>query len=109
MSGSAFVGGFFLNTPVDFAPAPNTVINDPLYGTVTLNEQIVTNTPSAASITVNAVHIHRFPADDIILGQVHCDVTFAAPPTTTTTASWAGLDCRACPGRRARDRYPLPR
>jgi len=88
VTGSAsFVGGFVRNTAIPFAPAPNTPINDPLYGNVIVNEQIVTNTPTGTSITVNAAHISRFPADDIILGQSHCDTTFAATVTTTTSTS----------------------
>jgi len=89
VTGSAsFVGGFVRNTAIDFAPAPNTVISDPLYGNVILNEQIVNNTPTGYSIIVNAAHISRFPSDDIILGQSHCDTTFAlAPPDTSTSTT----------------------
>ena len=89
VTGSAsFVGGFVRNTAIDFAPAPNTSINDPLFGSVILNEQIVTPTPTGISITVNAAHISRFPSDDIILGQSHCDTTFAlAPPDTSTSTT----------------------
>lgn len=64
-------------------PEPNTVIDVPGIGTVTLNEQIRSDSPGSTSIVVNAVHARYeagpagiLPRDDepaeAIIGQVVC-------------------------------------
>jgi len=78
-------------------PTPNTVVDVPGIGTVTLNEQVHSDVAGSASMTVNAVHARYasgpggiLPAGqsaDAIIGQVVCravgpDVNL---PTTTTT------------------------
>ena len=75
-------------------PAPNTVVQLPGVGSVTLNEQIVTNQAGAKStITVNAVHVRIDPAllpgtsGQIIVGQSRCG---ALGPDVLTSAGAAG-------------------
>ncbi len=84
-------------------PAPNTVVDVPGIGTVTLNEQVHSDIAGSASMTVNAVHARYssgpgglLPAGqsaEAIIGQVVCgaigpDVnvpTTTVPQTPTTT------------------------
>lgn len=78
-------------------PAPNTVVDVPGLGTVTLNEQVRSDVAGSASTTVNAVHARYASGPggilppgqsaEAIIGQVVCravgpDVNV---PTTTTT------------------------
>ena len=86
--------------PPTNTPAPNTVVPVEGLGTVVLNEQMVTSSVGAngettRQLVVNAVHA-RFtssaaggilPQDqeaEAVIGQVICQVTSSAPPTTTT-------------------------
>jgi hypothetical protein len=95
-----------LNGPL----APNTTIDVLGLATVTLNEQIVVNTPPSGSspgstqITVNAAHV-RIPADasvaDIVLASTFCKAVgpdVLAPATTSTTAAPASTTTTAAPG-----------
>ncbi|MGH9263821.1 MAG: choice-of-anchor P family protein [Acidimicrobiales bacterium] len=78
-------------------PAPNTVIDVPGIGTVTLNEQVRGDVPGSASIIVNAVHaryasgpggvLPQGQSAEAIVGQVVCRVSGpdVNVPTTTTT------------------------
>jgi len=75
-------------------PAPNTVVQLPGVGSVTLNEQIVTSQPGAtSSITVNAVDVRIDPAllagtsGQIIVGQSRCG---ALGPDVLTGPAAAG-------------------
>ncbi|WP_055492343.1 choice-of-anchor P family protein [Streptomyces sp. TP-A0356] len=66
--------------------APNTVVNVPNLGTVTLNEQ--TTDPNGI-LTVNAVHLkllQQFNSADVIVGHVQCGGAAPAPTVTKTTA-----------------------
>lgn len=100
-TGSTVIEGGVLNG-VPFAngtPTPNTVVEVPGLGTVTLNEQVRSDVAGSASITVNAVHaryasgpggiLPSGQSAEAIIGQVVCravgpDVNV---PTTTTTIS----------------------
>ncbi|MGW2706341.1 choice-of-anchor P family protein [Streptomyces sp. NPDC001340] len=65
--------------------APNTVVNVPSLGQVTLNEQ---STDANGVITVNAVHLKLLPAfggANVIVGHVECGG--AAPAPTITKAA----------------------
>jgi hypothetical protein len=87
----AIVGQSVINGEVP----PNTVITIPGVGTITLNEQIVTNTPGVeTAITVNAIHIEVDTAvvtAELILSQSRCraagpDVLIPEPtPTAPAT------------------------
>ncbi len=75
-------------------PAPNTVVQLPGVGSVTLNEQTVTSQPGAKSaITVNALDVRIDPAllpgtsGQIIVGQSRCG---ALGPDVLTGAGAAG-------------------
>jgi len=75
-------------------PAPNTVVQLPGVGSVTLNEQTVTSQPGANSaITVNAIDVRIDPAllpgtsGQIIVGQSRCG---ALGPDVLTGAGAAG-------------------
>lgn len=62
---------------VSDVPLPNTVRNIPGVGTVTFNEQIVSNVPgSGTTITVNAIHVRlaapTVTGGDIIIAQSRC-------------------------------------
>jgi hypothetical protein len=85
----AFVNGV---TDVSGTPGPNTVIAITvagISGTVTLNEQTVSNSSGSTSITVNAIHVHleggSLGSGDIIISQSHCDAdgTIVAIPVGT--------------------------
>jgi hypothetical protein len=67
-------------TAVSATPGPNTVIAITvagITGTITLNEQTVSNSSGTTSITVNAIHVHltggSIGTGDIIISQSHCD------------------------------------
>jgi hypothetical protein len=79
------------------SPPPNTTI-DVIPGalSVTLNEQIVNNSPGETSITVNAVHVRLnvegVATGDVILSQSRCraagpGVSGGASPATPVTAN----------------------
>ena len=95
---TVIVGGMLNGQPfANGTPAPNTVVDVPGIGTVTLNEQVRNDVAGVASITVNAVHaryasgpggiLPSGQSAEAIIGQVLCravgpDVNV---PTTTTT------------------------
>ena len=98
-TGTTLIQGALLNGQpfANGTPAPNTVVDVPGIGTVTLNEQVRTDVAGSASITVNAVHaryasgpggvLPQGQSAEAIIGQVVCravgpDVNVA---TTTTT------------------------
>lgn len=78
---SALVNAEVAGVPVAANPPANTVIPVPAVGTVTLNEQTVTDVPgSSTGIVVNAVHVslNGIAADgDIIISQSACGVAGA--------------------------------
>lgn len=94
-------GGMLNGAPfANGTPAPNTVVEVPGIGTVTLNEQVRNNVPGAASITVNAVHARYASGPggilpggqsaEAIIGQVVCQAVgpdVNVPTTTTTTTT----------------------
>jgi len=73
---STLVGVSVAGSPVAVNPAPNTTIDVLGAITVTLNEQIVSNTGGETSITVNAVHVRLnldgIATGDVILSQSRC-------------------------------------
>jgi hypothetical protein len=91
--------------PIAVNTPPNTVISvlnlAGVVVTVTVNEQIVVNTPGVeTSMIVNAVHVHAAVAPlgvntvqaDVVLGHAACraagpDVLIVTPPTTPTNPS----------------------
>jgi hypothetical protein len=86
---STLVGLEIAGSPVAVNPAPNTTIDVLGAITVTLNEQIVNNSPGETSITVNAVHVRvnldGIASGDVILSQSRCraagpDVLGGPPP-----------------------------
>ena len=98
-TGTTMIEGGVLNGQpfANGTPTPNTVIDVPGIGTVTLNEQVRSDVAGSASITVNAVHARYASGPggilppgqsaEAIIGQVVCravgpDVNV---PTTTTT------------------------
>lgn len=103
-TGTTFIQGALFNGEpfANGTPAPNTVIQVPNIGTVTLNEQVRSDVPGSAAITVNAVHA-RYAAGpggvlpqgqsaEAIIGQVVCravgpDVNVAQTTTTTVAPS----------------------
>lgn len=98
-------GGTLFGRPVDREPAPNTVVDLPGVGTVTLNQQSLTNAGGLTRLRVRAVHavsttsfgIGVLPRDvriEAIVGEVECEAVGHAvnqpppttvPPSTTTT------------------------
>lgn len=103
-TGSSTLLGLAGVAGVGVAPAPNTTVQIAGLGSVTFNEQIVTNVPgSSTTITVNAIHV-RLAAGvvlgtsaDIIIGQSRCaafgpDVLVGAGLPRTGGEPWeAGL------------------
>ena len=98
-SGTTVIQGALLNG-MPFAngtPAPNTVVPVPGIGTVTLNEQVRSDVPGSASITVNAVHaryeggpgniLPSGQSADAIIGQVVCRAVGPDVNVTTTTST----------------------
>jgi hypothetical protein len=98
-TGSTVIEGGMLNGQpfANGTPTPNTVVDVPGIGTVTLNEQVRSDVAGLASITVNAVHaryasgpggiLPSGQSAEAIIGQVVCravgpDVNV---PTSTTT------------------------
>ena len=76
-SGSSnLVGLSVAGSPISVSPPPNTTIDVLGAITVTLNEQIVNDSPGEASITVNAVHVRLnldgIATGDVILSQSRC-------------------------------------
>jgi hypothetical protein len=76
-SGSSTLAGLEIaGSPVAVNPPPNTTIDVLGAINVTLNEQIVNDSPGEASITVNAVHVRLNLAGvatgDVILSQSRC-------------------------------------
>ncbi|HVD65087.1 MAG TPA: choice-of-anchor P family protein [Lapillicoccus sp.] len=88
-SGSSTLAGLTIaGSPVAVNPPPNTTIDVLGAVSVTLNEQIVSNSPGETSITVNAVHVRLnldgIASGDVILSQSRCraagpDVLEGAP------------------------------
>jgi hypothetical protein len=75
------------------SPAPNTEITLVGVATITLNEQVVTDTADGVNaVTVNAIHVHLdglLATGDVYIGRSTCQVTDAEaateePPTTPT-------------------------
>jgi hypothetical protein len=105
VNGMAATGTGGVLAAVTASPAPNTVLNvsftsgqATITGTITLNEQTVTNSLGTASIIVNAVHIHEVvdvaahglvpeatETLDVIIGQSACTVT--GPDVNSTVAA----------------------
>lgn len=93
-SGSSnLVGLEVAGNPITASPPPNTTIDVLGAITVTLNEQIVSNSPGETSITVNAVHVRLnldgLATGDVILSQSRCraagpDVSGPEGPTAAT-------------------------
>lgn len=84
---NARVGGILVDSNV----APNTTINLGALALVVLNEQIVNNSPTSTSITVNAARIVLFPStpllrQEVIIAQSRCSAGLVAATTTTTAA-----------------------
>jgi hypothetical protein len=77
--------------PVAVSPPPNTTIDVLGAITVTLNEQIVSDSPGETSITVNAVHVRLnldgVASGDVIISQSRCR---AAGPDVLGGPSSAG-------------------
>jgi hypothetical protein len=88
-SGSSTLAGLTIaGSPVAVNPPPNTTIDVLGAVSVTLNEQIVSNSPGETSITVNAVHVRLnldgIASGDVIISQSRCraagpDVLEGAP------------------------------
>ena len=78
-------------SPISVSPPPNTTIDVLGAITVTLNEQIVNDSPGEASITVNAVHVRLnldgIATGDVIISQSRCR---AAGPDVLGEGSGAG-------------------
>lgn len=79
-SGSAAVTSLTIGgVPTVVSTAPNTTVNIPGVGSLTLNEQIVGGIPPASSsITVNSLHLRLAGAlgtGDIIIAQSRCSIT----------------------------------
>jgi hypothetical protein len=93
-SGSSnLVGLDVAGNPITVSPPPNTTIDVLGAITVTLNEQIVSNSPGETGITVNAVHVRLnldgVASGDVILSQSRCraagpDVSGSEGPTAAT-------------------------
>ena len=77
-AGSEFSGLKVLGLPVSVNVAPNTVINLPLIGSVTLNEQVSTVSTDMSSLTVNMIHervtLGANAGTDIIISQAVSEV-----------------------------------
>jgi hypothetical protein len=98
-TGTTVIEGGMLNGQpfANGTPAPNTVVDVPGIGTVTLNEQVRNDVPGSAHITVNAVHARYaagpggiLPMDqsaEAIIGQVVCQATGPDVNVTTTTTT----------------------
>jgi hypothetical protein len=76
-SGSSTLAGLEIaGSPVAVNPPPNTTIDVLGAISVTLNEQIVSNSPGETSITVNAVHVRLnldgIASGDVIISQSRC-------------------------------------
>jgi hypothetical protein len=73
---STLVGLTVAGSPVAVNPPPNTTIDVLGAISVTLNEQIVSNTPGETTITVNAVHVRLnldgIASGDVIISQSRC-------------------------------------
>ena len=67
--------------PAHFTPGANTVVQLPGLGTVTLNEQTVTQNANQILIVVNALHIHITQGPqagtDIVVGHVEAGITLS--------------------------------
>ena len=100
-TGTTVIEGGLLNGQpfANGTPAPNTVVDVPGIGTVTLNEQVRNDVPGSAHIIVNAVHA-RYAAGpggvlptgqtaEAIIGQVVCRATGPDVNVTTTTTTTA--------------------
>src|SRR5262249_34849006 len=95
------------------SPPPNTTIDVLGAVSVTLNEQIVTNSPGETAITVNAVHVRLnldgLATGDIILSQSRCRAAgpdvLGGPPGGGEPAGPAGPAGPSAPGAPA---TPVP-
>jgi hypothetical protein len=87
-------------SPVAVSPPPNTTIDVLGAITVTLNEQIVSDSPGEASITVNAVHVRLnldgIASGDVIISQSRCRA--AGPDVLGGPSSAGGPEGAGGPG-----------
>ncbi len=91
--GSVFAGLKVLGLPVSVNVAPNTRINLPLIGSVTLNEQQTFVSSTKASLTVNMIHVRitlgSNAGTDIIVSQGFSDINTRAAPAAMGGSAYA--------------------
>src|SRR5271170_1819978 len=91
--GSIFSGLKVLGLPVSVNVAPNTKINLPLIGSVTLNEQETFVSSTKASLTVNMIHVRitlgANAGTEIIVSQGFSDINTRAAPAAMGGSAYA--------------------
>lgn len=100
-SGSSQVAGLKINgTPIVVTGTPNQTIDLSPVAKIVINEQIAATSATAASITVNALHVYVLPpggllslsqvlTGDVIISRAHADIgnCAAAPPPCEVTGT----------------------
>ena len=101
MGSTVIRDGLLNGQPFGNNPAPNTVVDVPGIGTVTLNEQVQADVAGRSMITVTAVHaryaggafggiVPMGQEADAVIARVHCQASgpdVLTPPTTPTTVA----------------------
>jgi hypothetical protein len=75
VTGSSELVDLALNgQPVTITGAPNQEIDVPMVGSIIINQQTQTTSPTSASIRVNALHVHLLGGDDLVFSSAYAEV-----------------------------------